>query len=90
MIKIFKIIEKIVWALVAIAVIMILALIAISVANNADNISDRLDKIINDIAAVPNTDNSSIVDFLKSNLPNIVSTLVDHQVRQQVAYEKKS
>lgn len=90
MIKIFKIIEKIVWTLVAIAVIMILALIAISVANNADNISDRLDKIINDIAAVPNTDNSSIVDFLKSNLPNIVSTLVDHQVRQQVAYEKKS
>lgn len=90
MIKIFKIIEKIVWTLVAMAVIMILALIAISVANNADNISDRLDKIINDIAAVPNTDNSSIVDFLKSNLPNIVSTLVDHQVRQQVAYEKKS
>ena len=40
MIKIFKIIEKVVWTLVAIAVIMILALIAISVANSADNIWD--------------------------------------------------
>lgn len=150
MIKFFKIIEKIVWALVAIAVIIILALIAISVANNADNIwdevrpytsllygvamlvvtfivvikiiqiyletkieektkhlqtvieeqqaqqtlqnknvSDQLNKIINDIAAIPNTDTSSIVDFLKSNLPNVVSTLVDQQVRQQVAYEKQ-
>ena len=38
MIKFFKIIEKVVWTLVAIAVIMILALIAISVANSADNI----------------------------------------------------
>ena len=146
MIKIFKIIEKVVWTLVAIAVIMILALIAISVANSADNIWDdfrpytsllygvamlvvvfkvailgvqiyletkieektkhlqiiieqqqsqqveqerkvsgKLDKIINDIAAIPNTDTDAIVDFLKANLPNIVSNLVD----QQVSYEKQ-
>lgn len=146
MIKIFKIIEKVVWTLVAIAVIMIFALIAISVANSADNIWDnfrpyisllygvamlvvafkvailgvqiyletkieektkhlqiiieqqqlqqveqerkvsgKLDKIINDIAAIPNTDTDAIVDFLKANLPNIVSNLVD----QQVSYEKQ-
>lgn len=150
MIKIFKIIEKVVWTLVAIAVIMILALIAISVANSADNIwddfrpytsllygvamlvvvfkvailgvqmyletkieektkhlqtiiekqqsqqveqekkvSSKLDKIINDIAAIPNTDTDAIVDFLKANLPNIVSNLVDQQVCQQVSYEKQ-
>lgn len=40
MIKIFKIIEKVVWTLVAIAVIMIFALIAIGIANSADNIWD--------------------------------------------------
>lgn len=146
MIKIFKIIEKVVWTLVAIAVIMIFALIAISVANSADNnwdnfrpyisllygvamlvvafkvailgvqiyletkieektkhlqiiieqqqlqqveqerkVSGKLDKIINDIAAIPNTDTDAIVDFLKANLPNIVSNLVD----QQVSYEKQ-
>lgn len=39
MTKIFKIIEKVVWILAAIAVI-ILALIAIGVANSADNIWD--------------------------------------------------
>ena len=141
MIKFFKIIEKVVWTLVAIAVIMILALIAISVANSADNIwndfrpytsllygvamlvvafkavilgvqmyletkieektkhlqtiiekqqsqqvkqekkvSGKLDKIINDIAAIPNTDTTVIVDFLKANLPSVVFTLVDQQV----------
>lgn len=146
MIKIFKIIERVVWILVAIAVIMILALIAISVANSANNIWDdfrpytsllygvamlvvtfkvailgvqmyletkieektkhlqtiiekqqsqqveqerkvsgKLDKIINNIAAIPNTDTAAIVDFLKANLPNIVSNLVD----QQVSYEKQ-
>lgn len=150
MIKIFKIIEKVVWTLVAIAVIMILALIAISVANSADNIWDdfrpytsllygvamlvvafkvailgvqmylktkieektkhlqiiiekqqsqqvklekkvsgKLDKIINDIAAIPNTDTAAIVEFLKANLPNIVSNLVDQQVYQQMSYEKQ-
>lgn len=150
MIKFFKIIEKVVWTLVAIAVIMILALIAIGIANSADNIWDdvrpytsllygvamlvvtfkiailgvqmyletkieektkhlqiiiekqqsqqvkqekkvsgKLDKIINDIAAIPNTDTDAIVDFLKANLPNIVSNLVDQQVCQQVSYEKQ-
>lgn len=150
MIKIFKIIEKVVWTLVAIAAIMILALIAISVANSADNIWDdfrlytsllygvamlvvafkvailgvqmyletkieektkhlqtiiekqqsqqveqekkvsgKLDKIINDIAAIPNTDTDAIVDFLKANLPSVVLTIVDQQVSQQVAYEKQ-
>ncbi|MEE1316437.1 MAG: hypothetical protein U0K35_04325, partial [Prevotella sp.] len=29
------------------------------------------------------------IDFLKSNLPNVVSTLVEQQVSQQVAYEKQ-
>lgn len=150
MIKFFKIIEKVVWTLVAIAVIMILALITISVANSADNIwndfrpytsllygvamlvvafkavilgvqmyletkieektkhlqtiiekqqsqqvkqekkvSGKLDKIINDIAAIPNTDTTVIVDFLKANLPSVVFTLVDQQVSQQIAYEKQ-
>ena len=150
MIKFFKIIEKVVWTLVAIAVIMILALIAISVANSADNIwndfrpytsllygvavlvvafkavilgvqmyletkieektkhlqtiiekqqsqqvkqekkvSGKLDKIINDIAAIPNTDTTVIVNFLKANLPSVVFTLVDQQVSQQVVYEKQ-
>lgn len=126
MVRIFKIIEKVVWTLVAIAVIMILALIAISVANSADNIWDdvrpytsllygvamlvvafkvailgvqiyletkieektkhlqtiiekqqsqqveqerkvsgKLDKIINDIAAIPTTDTTEIVYSLK-------------------------
>lgn len=49
------------------------------------NVSNKLDKIINDISTIPNTDTSTIVDFLKSNLPNVVSTLVE----QQVAYEKQ-
>lgn len=53
------------------------------------NVSNKLDKIINDIATIPNTDTSTIVDFLKSNLPNVVSTLVEQQVSQQVAYEKQ-
>lgn len=48
-------------------------------------VSGKLDKIINDIAAIPNTDTDAIVDFLKANLPNIVSNLVD----QQVSYEKQ-
>jgi len=148
MIRIFKIIEKIVGAMVIIAIIIVLALMAI--ANNADsvwsdvksympllysaamifvafkavivgmqmylemkieektkhlqtvieeqqeqqttqktNMSNKLDKIINDIATIPNTDTSTIVDFLKSNLPSVVSTLVEQQVNQQVAYEKQ-
>lgn len=53
------------------------------------NVSNKLDKIINDISTIPNTDTSTIVDFLKSNLPNVVSTLVEQQVSQQVAYEKQ-
>lgn len=48
-------------------------------------VSGKLDKIINYIAAIPNTDTDAIVDFLKANLPNIVSNLVD----QQVSYEKQ-
>lgn len=52
-------------------------------------VSGKLDKIINDIAAIPNTDTAAIVDFLKANLPNIVSNLIDQQVCQQVSYEKQ-
>lgn len=52
-------------------------------------VSDKLDKIINDIAAIPNTDTTAIIDFLKTNLPNVVSTMVEQQVCQQVAYEKQ-
>ena len=150
MVRIFKIIEKIVWALVAIAIILVFALVAISIVSNVDNVwgnvksylnylygvamivvafkavilgvqmyletkieektkhlqtiiekqqsqqaeqekkvSGKLDKIINDIAAIPNTDTVAIVDFLKANLSNVVSTLVDQQVCQQVAYEKQ-
>lgn len=148
--RIFKIIEKIVWALIAIAIILVFALVAISIVSNVDNVwgnvksylnylygvamivvafkavilgvqmyletkieektkhlqtiiekqqsqqaeqekkvSGKLDKIINDIAAIPNTDTVAIVDFLKANLSNVVSTLVDQQVCQQVAYEKQ-
>ena len=148
--RIFKIIEKIVWALIAIAIILVFALVAISIVSNVDNVwgnvksylnylygvamivvafkavilgvqmyletkieektkhlqtiiekqqsqqaeqekkvSAKLDKIINDIAAIPNTDTVAIVDFLKANLSNVVSTLVDQQVCQQVAYEKQ-
>lgn len=151
MIKIFKIIEKVVWTLVAIAVIMILALIAISVANSADNIWDdfrpytsllygvamlvvvfkvailgvqmyleikieektkhlqtiiekqqsqqveqekkvfgKLDKIINDIAAIPNTDTDAIVDFLKANLPSVVFTLVTNRLVNKSLTRKRS
>lgn len=150
MIRIFKIIEKVVGAMVIIAIIIVLALMAIAIANNADsvwndvksympllysaamifvafkavivgvqmylemkieektkhlqnvieeqrtqqttqktNVSNKLDKIINEISAIPNTDTPTIVDFLKSNLPNVVSTLVEQQVSQQVAYEKQ-
>ncbi len=150
MVKLFKIIEKTVWALVAIAVIMIFALIAIGVVDDSDStwsnvrpytlllygvaiivvtfkaailgmqmyleskieektehlqaimekqrgqqiiqekkVSDKLDKIINDIAAIPNTDTTAIIDFLKTNLPNVVSTMVEQQVCQRVAYEKQ-
>lgn len=150
MVKLFKIIEKTVWALVAIAVIMIFALIAIGVVDDSDStwsnvrpytlllygvaiivvtfkaailgvqmyleskieektehlqaimekqrgqqiiqekkVSDKLDKIINDIAAIPNTDTTAIIDFLKTNLPNVVSTMVEQQVCQQVVYEKQ-
>lgn len=54
-------------------------------------VSGKLDKIIDDITSIPNADTLAIVDFLKTNLPNVVSTLVDEQVRQQVAieYDKK-
>ena len=151
MIKIFKIIEKVVWTLVAIAVIMILALIAISVANSADNIWDdfrpytsllygvamlvvvfkvailgvqmyletkieektkhlqtiiekqqsqqveqekkvfgKLDKIINDIAAIPNTDTDAIVDFLKANLPSVVFALVTNRLVNKSLTRKRS
>ena len=150
MVRIFKIIEKIVWALIAIAIILVFALVAISIVSNVDNVwgnvksylnylygvamivvafkavilgvqmyletkieektkhlqtiiekqqsqqaeqekkvSGKLDKIINDIAAIPNTDTVAIVDLLKANLSNVVSTLVDQQVCQQVAYEKQ-
>lgn len=150
MIRIFKIIEKVVGAMVILAIIIVLALMAIAITNNADsvwndvksympllysaamifvafkavivgmqmylemkieektkhlqavieeqqeqqttqktNMSNKLDKIINDITTIPNTDTSTIVDFLKSNLPNVVSTLVEQQVNQQVAYEKQ-
>ena len=150
MVRIFKIIEKIVWALIAIAIILVFALVAISIVSNVDNVwgnvksylnylygvamivvafkavilgvqmyletkieektkhlqtiiekqqsqqaeqekkvSGKLDKIINDIAAIPNTDTVAIVDFLKANLSNVVSTLVDQQVCQQVAYEQQ-
>ena len=150
MVRIFKIIEQIVWALIAIAIILVFALVAISIVSNVDNVwgnvksylnylygvamivvafkavilgvqmyletkieektkhlqtiiekqqsqqaeqekkvSGKLDKIINDIAAIPNTDTVAIVDFLKANLSNVVSTLVDQQVCQQVAYEKQ-
>lgn len=150
MVKLFKIIEKTVGALVAIAVIMIFALIAIGVVDDSDStwsnvrpytlllygvaiivvtfkaailgvqmyleskieektehlqaimekqrgqqimqekkVSDKLDKIINDIAAIPNTDTTAIIDFLKTNLPSVVSTMVEQQVCQQVAYEKQ-
>lgn len=150
MVRIFKIIEKIVWALIAIAIILVFALVAISIVSNVDNVwgnvksylnylygvamivvafkavilgvqmyletkieektkhlqtiiekqqsqqaeqekkvSGKLDKIINDIAAIPNTDTVAIVDFLKANLSNVVSTLVDQQVCQQLVYEKQ-
>ncbi len=150
MVKLFKIIEKTVWALAAIAVIMIFALIAIGVVDDSDStwsnvrpytlllygvaiivvtfkaailgvqmyleskieektehlqaiiekqrgqqimqekkVSDKLDKIINDIAAIPNTDTTAIIDFLKTNLPSVVSTMVEQQVCQQVTYEKQ-
>lgn len=52
-------------------------------------VSGKLDKIIDDITSIPNADTLAIVDFLKTNLPNVVSTLVDEQVRQQVAIEKQ-
>ena len=148
--RIFKIIEKIVWALIAIAIILVFFFFSISIVSNVDNVwgnvksylnylygvamivvafkavilgvqmyletkieektkhlqtiiekqqsqqaeqekkvSGKLDKIINDIAAIPNTDTVAIVDFLKANLSNVVSTLVDQQVCQQVAYEKQ-
>ena len=58
-------------------------------AEQEKKVSGKLDKIINDIAAIPNTDTVAIVDFLKANLSNVVSTLVDQQVCQQVAYEKQ-
>ena len=51
--------------------------------------SGKLDKIIHDIASFPNADTKVIIDFLKANLPIVVSTLVDEQVRQQVAIEKQ-
>lgn len=150
MVRIFKIIEKVVWAMVIIAIIIVLALYIIAIANNADSVWDdvrsyfpllywaamifaafkagiavvqmyletkieektkhlqtvieeqqtqqikqekfvscKLDNIINNIAAIPNTDNATIVGFLKSNLPNVVSALVEQQVSLQVAYEKQ-
>ena len=44
---------------------------------------------MHDIASIPSADTTVIVDFLKTNLPNVVSTLVEEQVRQQVAIEKQ-
>lgn len=146
MIKFFKILEKIVWALTIIAIVIVLGFIAIAFISHRETIwnyaepiipyiylvagifalfkltivgiqmyldiqiqektkdlqdiiekqrgqlqshdekmSDKLDKIINDIATTPKTDTETIIESLKSNLPSIVSTLV----AQQVAYEKQ-
>ena len=50
-----------------------------------EKISGKLDKIINDISTIPKTDTEAIMELLKSNLPSVVSTLVE----QQVAWEKQ-
>ena len=47
MVKIFKIIEKIVWALVAIAILLVFALVAIGVVSNTDNIWDNVKSYLN-------------------------------------------
>ena len=49
----------------------------------------KLDKIISGISAIPNTDTQAIVDFLKLNLPDVVSNLVEQQVEQRIALEKQ-
>lgn len=50
-----------------------------------EKMSGKLDKIINDISTIPKTDPEAIMELLKSNLPSVVSTLVE----QQVALEKQ-
>lgn len=46
-------------------------------------VSDKLDKIIDDIAAIQNTDTTAIIDFLKTNLPDVVSTMMEQQEREE-------
>lgn len=153
--KIFKIVEKIVWALVIIAIIIVFVLVAIGIIAKADNVWDRinpyipylyliaaifvafkgvilivqmhyeskiengtmhlhaiiekqqaqiivqenlisgkLDKIINDIATIPNVDSSAILNHISSNLPKAFTELVNQRValeRQQLEleYQKK-
>ena len=47
MVRIFKIIEKIVWALIAIAIILVFALVAISIVSNVDNVWGNVKSYLN-------------------------------------------
>lgn len=155
MIKVFKIIEKIVWALTIMAIVIVLVFGAIALCSNFDyllsiampiipylyavagivvlfkasilgvkiyfegkieektaylqsvienqqaqqkahddNVSGKLDKLVEDIEAIPCTDSESIVNYLKANLHNVVTELVNQQVALKVQqfeleYQKK-
>lgn len=52
--------------------------------------SDKIDRIINDIATIPTVDTEAITESLRNNLPTIVKDLVDQQValiKQQLETE---
>lgn len=155
MIKVFKIIEKIVWALTIITIVIVLIFGAIALCRNYDyllsvaipiipylyavagivvffkaailgvkiyfegkieertaylqtiienqqaqqknqdeKVTGKLDKIIEGIEAIPSTDSEPIVDYLKANLHNVVTELVNQQValkaqQLELEYQKK-
>ena len=50
---------------------------------------NKLDKIIADIATIPHTDTTSIIESLRSSLPDVLSNLINEQVELRVAQEKQ-
>ena len=51
--------------------------------------TNRLDRILADIAAIPHTDTTSIIESLRASLPDMLSNLINEQVELSVAQEKQ-
>ncbi len=95
MVKFFKIIEKIVWAIVYftsnyqteidIKTGMLVSLVdaqkeECAVSQNENAQNQKLDAIIETVKKIPQTDTDAILAVLQKRIPEVVQTLVDKQV----------